>query len=398
MLSKICCTLLHNCYYSCMGTHQLGRIYEASGKFYVQYRVVVNGKRVQRSHFLCVKGPKRYRSETDPSVKRLRDEHMLGVNAQQAEQSPNRDMRVVDFWEQVYLPYCEEIVQLTGKPRKTPSTVRGYKQIWRQHLKSHFGNLTLQEYSPPMGTAFLDSLTSGQGKATLRHIKACATSLFKRAVNKQRIKVNPWHDVQMPDDAVESAPTLHYTVEEAEDIVSALVDRVDCQLIMSLACFLGLRPGEIAALRWEDFDEENVHIRRSVVRGIVGTPKTKESIASLPLIDRVRIPLELWRRKSPDTSGWVFPSVNNTPIDLHNLVARIIRPALEAKELVWKGMYAGRRGAGTAIIALTNGNAAVGQALLRHKNMSTTLTFYKKQIPAADLRAGVKLLEAEVAK
>jgi hypothetical protein len=30
--------------------------------------------------------------------------------------------------------------------------------------------------------------------------------------------------------------------------------------------------------------------------------------------------------------------------------------------------------------------------------MSTTLTFYKQQIPAADLRAGMKLLEAEVAK
>jgi hypothetical protein len=57
-------------------------------------------------------------------------------------------------------------------------------------------------------------------------------------------------------------------------------------------------------------------------------------------------------------------------------------------------LYAGRRGAGTAIIALTNGNAAIGQALLRHKNMSTTLTFYKKQIPDADLRAGMKLLDA----
>ena len=68
---------------------------------------------------------------------------------------------------------------------------------------------------------------------------------------------------------------------------------------MSLACFLGLRPGEIAALRWEDIDAESIHIRRSVVRGIVGVPKTRESIASLPLIDRVRVPLELWRQKSP---------------------------------------------------------------------------------------------------
>jgi integrase len=375
-----------------MGTHQDGRIYEASGKFYVQYRVAVNGKRVQRSHFLCVKDD-RHRSKSDRSVKLLSREFMLGINSQQSEQAPDRDMRVTDFWERRYLPYCEEIVQLTGQPRKTPATVRGYKQIWRQHLKSHFANLTLQEYAPHMGTAFLESLTGTQGKATLRHIKACATSLFKRAVNEQRIKVNPWHDVQMPDDAIEADPTQHYTVEEAEDIISALVDRVDCQLIMSLACFLGLRPGEIAALRWEDIDAESIHIRRSVVRGIVGVPKTRESIASLPLMDRVRVPLELWRQKSPDTSGWVFPSVNNTPIDLHNLAARVIRPALAAKGLVWKGLYAGRRGAGTAIIALTNGNAAIGQALLRHKNMSTTLTFYKKQIPDGDLRAGLKLLD-----
>ena len=374
-----------------MGTHQLGRIYEASGKFYVQYRITENGKRVQRSRFLCVKDD-RHRSKSDRSVKLLRDEFMLTINSQQSEQ-PDRDMRVTDFWEQRYLPYCEEIVQLTGQPRKTPATVRGYKQIWRQHLKSHFGNLTLQEYAPHLGTAFLESLTGTQGKATLRHIKACATSLFKRAVNEQRIKVNPWHDVQMPDDAIESAPTQHYTMAEAEDIISALVGRVDCQLVMALACFLGLRPGEIAALRWEDFDGENVHIRRSVVRGIVGTPKTQESIASLPLIDRVRVPLELWRLQSPDASGWVFPSAHNTPIDLHNLAARVIRPALASAGLVWKGLYAGRRGAGTAIIARTNGNAAVGQALLRHKNMSTTLTFYKKQIPDGDLRAGLKLLD-----
>ncbi len=57
-----------------------------------------------------------------------------------------QNMPVSRFWELVYLPYCEEIAQMTGKARKKPSTVRGYKQIWNQHLASHFGKLTLQEY------------------------------------------------------------------------------------------------------------------------------------------------------------------------------------------------------------------------------------------------------------
>jgi integrase len=134
----------------------------------------------------------------------------------------------------------------------------------------------------------------------------------------------------MPDDAIESSQTQHYTLEEAENIVSALVNHVDCQLVMALSCFLGLRPGEIAALRWEDFDPESVNIRRSVVRGNVGTPKTPESTLSLPLIDQVRVPLGLWRRRSNNPKdGWVFPSRSDTPVDLHNLIARVIKPHAE---------------------------------------------------------------------
>jgi integrase len=190
---------------------------------------------------------------------------------------------------------------------------------------------------------------------------------------------------------------------------------------MALSCFLGLRPGEIAALRWEDFDSECVHIRRSVVRGHVDTPKTLESIASLPLIDQVRMPLELWRQRSreiaearaaaqkqPPHEGWVFESRNGTPIDLHNVCSRVIVPHVKGnsecvrckripkapKNLSWKTLYAGRRGAATAVIEANNGNLAVGQALLRHKSQITTAVFYKKAITPDAFRNGMKLLEA----
>jgi integrase len=201
-------------------------------------------------------------------------------------------------------------------------------------------------------------------------------------------------------------------------MVTALVDHVDCQLVLALACFLGLRPGELAALKWEDFDTENdvVNIRRSVVRGIVGTPKTPESLAPLPLLTQVKVPLKLWWEKcDKPTKGWVFPSANDTPVDLHNLVARVIRPHVEGPAYQvkgaavkcircakvpagsgakWKAIYAGRRGAATAVIEANNGNLAIGQALLRHKNQMTTATFYKKAVTPDTLRRGVKMLEA----
>jgi hypothetical protein len=274
-----------------MSRVQKGYLYEASGAFFVRYNTgetkIVDGKTkwVQRSHRLCEKSDKYYALNAK-AVKLLRDDFMLTVNRRDTT-NLNQDMSVVDYWEKVYLPYCEEIVKLTGQPRKKPSTLKGYRQIWKQHLKDHFGKLTLQEYEPRMGTRFLQSLTSTQGKTTLKHIKALGGSLFKKAVDDERIKTNPWHDVSIPEDAIEPENTPHYTLEEAENIISALVENVDAQLVMALSCFLGLRPSEIAGLRWEDFDESSVHIRRAVVNGVLGTTKTKEATASAP-VDRRR--------------------------------------------------------------------------------------------------------------
>jgi integrase len=400
--------------------YQSGSIYKHNGSWFLKYRTTElkdgTAVRVHKTERLCsINGDQHHRfcerkaeHRTKKSVCDVRDKIMQTVNAAQSNGTPQQDMTVTDFWEQRYLPYCEEIVQLTGKARKKPSTVRGYKQIWNQHLKTHFGKITLQQYEPFMGTQFLQSLTSTQGKNTLKHIKALGSSLFKRAVIEQRIKVNPWHDVNMPDDAIESESTKHYTLEEAENIISALVDHVDCQLVMALSCFLALRPGEIAGLRWEDFDSESVNIRRSVVRGIVDVPKTLESVASLPLIDQVKIPLLLWGQKNGNPKeGYVFESRNGTPVDLHNLIARVIKPHVEGKSkcktcdkvpkksgVEWKTLYAGRRGACTAVIENTGGNYAVAQALLRHKSMLTTLGVYKKAITPEAFKNGMKLLEA----
>src|SRR6516162_3718056 len=223
---------------------QAGYVYERSGSFYIRYWTseIVDGqpRRVQRSERLCGKDDKYY-SRKAKSVRLLAADFMNGVNQEHAALcSGAADMVIADFWEKQFLPHCETPIALTGKPRKKPSTMRGYRQIWRQHLAGHFGKLMLTEYEPSMGTQFLESLTGTQNKNTIRHIKALGCAIFKRAVNEQRLKVNPWHDVQMPDDAFESPETQHYTWEEAENIVSALVDRVDCQLIVALACFLGL--------------------------------------------------------------------------------------------------------------------------------------------------------------
>ena len=83
---------------------------------------------------------------------------------------------------------------------------------------------------------------------------------------------------------------------------------IHCQLMIALSFFAGLRPSQIAGLRWEDLDTAVVNIRRAGVRGVSFVlPKTPESLATLPLLPQATIPLTLWRQKCADLrDGWLF--------------------------------------------------------------------------------------------
>ncbi len=350
--------------------YQKGYIYEVAGGFYVRY--YANGK--QPSHRLCSKDDKFY-SRTCRAVRLLADEFMRTVNAGNIPGNV-RDITVAEFWTETYLPFAEENLR--------HSTVYGYRHVWTQHLAGHFGTKTLREYRTSMGSIFLTALAKTLCRSTVQHVRSLASGIFSHALNLDLIEANPWHDVKILGRSIAPKDTDHYTLEEAENIISALVDHADCQAVLALACFAGLRPGEIQGLQWSDIEEDWIHIRRSIVRGKEGTPKTAGSIRSLPLIAPVKVALGLWRSQCPEGDR-LFPR------DMKSLVKYVIAPTLRAKGVEWKGLYAGRRGAATILTQLT-GDALAAKELLGHSNLSVTTAKYVKQMPEALLR-GMKLLE-----
>jgi integrase len=380
-----------------MGRFQTGYIYEAFNAFHVRYYVteIIDGhpKRVQKSHRLCSKDEKHH-SRTCKPVKKLCADFMFEINNQNTSRANERDITVKDFWEKTYLTFIEKELR--------KSTVHGYKQIWGAsceckescaHLERHFGKITLKEYRTPTGSQFLTALKDNYGRNTIQHIRSLASGIFSHALNLGLIESNPWHDVKILGKTKKPKETEHYTLKEVEDIISALVDHVECQLIIALAFFLGLRPSEIQGLQWDDVDGDWLHIRRGVVRGIVDETKTEQSADSVPLIQPVKGIFELWR-KSPLRlpSKWVFPNGAGKPLDLKSVNSRVIRPILKEAKIKWKGIYAGRRGAGTILTELT-GSALAAKDLLRHTNLTTTEKHYLKPTPETLLR-GMKLLEA----
>ena len=272
-----------------MGRYQEGHLVKRFGGWHVRYYVTQSGIRKQKSHRLCDDQQKKSR------VKQLCDEFLrTQVNIGVENSGP---MGVAEFWETIYLPFIESNLK--------HATVQGYKDIWNKHLQDHFGTTSLKDYRTPQMSNFLTKLATKLRPHTLHHIKFLASGIFAHAVASGHAETNPIRDAMVLGKTLEHGETKSYTLEEMEDVISALVDRVDAQLVMALSFFLGLRKGEIRGLQWSDIDGDYIHVRRAFSRGVVGTPKTKKSLRSLPIIQPVRGLLTLWRAKTGD-GVWVF--------------------------------------------------------------------------------------------
>lgn len=366
-----------------MSRHQRGYIFEKNGAFHVRYYATVDGVRKQLSHMLCRKDRTTgHGSASAKAVRALCEDFMRSVNTEQT--TPSRST-IADFWTGTYLPFISENLK--------PSTVYGYNQLWVSHLKNHFGTTLLREYKTPQMSMFLTALAKQLRPRTLNHLKFLASALFAHAVATGECETNPIRDAKVLGKTLENGVTQSYTLEEIENIISALVDHVDAQLIMGLAQFAGLRKGEIRGLQWGDFDDNFCHIRRAVWRGKVGTPKTLKSVRSVPLIAPVRLLLGLWRSKGTGT-GWVFPSAAGEPVSLDLVATSVIRPALRRAGLPWKGYHAGRRGLGTSLRSLT-GNSNAGRDILGHSTDQVTQQSYEHAMPEEALK-GMRLLEQRV--
>ena len=176
-----------------------GSVYESSGGFYIRYRTnaLIDGQvqRVQKTARLCDKDPDKYYAKDAKAVKLLRKQFLSSIEdaARQGNGPSTKDMKIAEYWEQVYLPYIST--------SKTPTTAADYKKYWGCYLKDHFNGCTFLGYSAGQGTNFLTELANrGLSAATLHHIRAVGSSIFKHAIKTDALganvlTLNPWRNV-----------------------------------------------------------------------------------------------------------------------------------------------------------------------------------------------------------
>src|SRR5580692_10017721 len=350
---------------------QRGYLYKAYGAWHLRFREDVwqtNGttRRVQVSKRIAslIECPRK----TD--AMRLADEIMYRVNNDLT--SPFSAMPMVSFVEEIYLPHVES--------QNRASTLKGYRDIWRNHIKPRVGEMRVRDFRTWDGERLLKRIAeeSDLSRASLKHVKSVLSAIFKHAKRNGAINgVNPVQDVSIPK-ARESEDTHAYSLDEIFRMLKLLSD--PAATVMATAAFTGLRKGELRGLRWENYKEDEIQVTHSVWNSHVSDPKTRSSKAPVPVIGPLQKFLERYRSAvgSPQ-SGWMFAGAKGRPLHLDNLARRDIRPVLGKAGIKWHGWHSFRRGLATNLQSL-GVSIKTAQAILRHSDYGMTANYYVKTV------------------
>ena len=180
-----------------------------------------------------------------------------------------------------FAAFSDTFIKTYAKTNNKPSEVATKEAALKNHLVPAFGKLRLDAIGPERIEAFkAEKLEAKLSEKTINNFLTILRRILAVAADWGKIKSVPhvrWLKVPPPE-----FDFLDF--DEARRIVLAADPEWHAMIMLGLRC--GLRQGELLALRWDEVDlvAGRVIVKRSVARGIVGTPKSGKS-REVPLSD-----------------------------------------------------------------------------------------------------------------
>jgi len=140
------------------------------------------------------------------------------------------------------------------------------------------------------------------------------------------------------------------------DELARLLDEVPVKWrpLFDLLAVTGLRISEAVALRWCDLELDDgsprLHVRRSIVRGVTGAPKSRHGDRYVPLPRKLAATLHSLRPPEAGDDAPVFPGREGRPADPGALRHRVLAPAAGRAGLSGVGFHALRHTCASLLI------------------------------------------------
>jgi integrase len=231
------------------------------------------------------------------------------------------------FITEVYLPFCRRSWK--------ESTAGTSEQIVNTHLITAFGPMMLQAIRRDDMQDFLGRKALELSSSVVAHLRWFLNAIFKLAMSDGLVLNNPAAELRIPRRCQPGREMRPLTEEEVNQYLEVFGLRE--KLIVRLAIFEGMRPGEILALRWKSVRDEMIRVEQRVYKRLFDTPKNgkaREGATS----DGTLALLKQWAdlAQDPNPEGFVFPSENlSTPLSADNVWRRNMKPKLEKIGLEW---------------------------------------------------------------
>jgi len=294
-----------------------------------------------------------------------------------------------------------------GRDGKAYSTRSRKTQVLNRWVLPHWGKLELRAIKTVAVEQWLRTLVtdrSGEPKplagGTKEKIRDAMSSVFNHAIRWDFTDRNPitgpvkGSGVRVSAKREQTPDILE--VQEMQLLLTALGIREKAMVFLDMPT--GLRRGELAGLKWEDFDfkELYVSVTRSLVDQHVGAVKTEASRKLMPIDEYVARDLLAWYEVTPykKPSDYVWATDANRagakrgkqPVWLSTVMRDHIQPVARElginKKLSWHTF----RHTFSSILKANGEDVKVVQELLRHATSRMTLDTYTQAL-SPDKRA-----------
>ncbi len=309
----------------------------------------------------------------------------------------------------VFLDWVNQWVTLYKKPYIEETTMIGYRNKIHCYIEDSIGKMKIKDIKPATVQALVNSMIDrGLSPKSIRDTYNIINGAMKKAVVQHMISYNPCEGIELPRQHKYQANVYDVcTIQTVLEKAKADDEKYNSNIYIPILLLaeLGLRRGELLALRWENIDLKNgiVKICENMVRGSDGyhikKPKTDSGLRDIHIgADLINILTEEHKKYVADmlsygvgfdTRGYIVRQANGSPLHPDSMSRKWER-FLERNMLPKIRLHDLRHSNATALIQ-AGVSPKVVQQRLGHADITTTLNTYTHVLPSMDITAAETL-------